>query len=304
MPDRPWGRRMNCRTAHPSSRRRSVLVIGWMITWIFSPCVATATESPLALAQRYEHGEGVDIDLAKALALYCEAADHGDADAAYHIGWIYFTGRVLPQNNDLAAGWFATAASRGQVQARNILQRFHLAASDAHVQCAPPKPNVVTADVHPPAEIAKRVNAGAAQLGLDPKLVLALIQVESAFQPLAQSSKGAHGLMQLMPETAERFGVTNITDVTQNLTGGMKYLRWLLSYFEGNVTLALAAYNAGEENVLKYHGVPPFPETRQYIQRIRVYYAAERHRYDPQFAKSARLLSPFDVIPPASDAGT
>jgi hypothetical protein len=103
---------------------------------------------------------------------------------------------------------------------------------------------------------------------VDAALVSAVIKAESDYDPRTLSNKGARGLMQLMPATAERFGVTNAFDPTQNIYGGTRYLRWLLNKFDGNADLAVAAYNAGEGNVFKYNGVPPFRETVNYINRI------------------------------------
>jgi Transglycosylase SLT domain len=99
-------------------------------------------------------------------------------------------------------------------------------------------------------------------------LVRAVIQVESEFDVLAVSSKGAQGLMQLMPFTARRFGVADVFDPRQNIFGGAQYLRLLLDLFNGDVSLALAGYNAGENAVLRYRGVPPYRETRNYVQKI------------------------------------
>lgn len=103
---------------------------------------------------------------------------------------------------------------------------------------------------------------------VDAALVSAVIKAESDYQPRIVSHKGARGLMQLMPATAKRFGVTNSFDPKQNIYGGTRYLRWLLKKFDGNADLAVAAYNAGEGNVWKYDGVPPFRETVNYIHRI------------------------------------
>ncbi len=103
---------------------------------------------------------------------------------------------------------------------------------------------------------------------VDAALVSAVIKAESDFNARELSDKGARGLMQLMPSTAERFGVTDSYDPVANIYGGVRYLRWLLQTFNGNADLAVAAYNAGEGNVWKYNGVPPFRETLNYINRI------------------------------------
>jgi soluble lytic murein transglycosylase-like protein len=103
---------------------------------------------------------------------------------------------------------------------------------------------------------------------VEPALLSALVEVESARRADAVSPKGARGLGQLMPATAERFGVADPHDPEDNLRGSAQYLRWLLERYGGDVRLALAAYNAGEGTVDRYGGVPPFPETRQYVRRV------------------------------------
>jgi hypothetical protein len=108
----------------------------------------------------------------------------------------------------------------------------------------------------------------AKKFDVDAALVSAVIKAESDFNPREVSNKGARGLMQLMPATATRFGVVNAYDPVANIYGGVRYLRWLLQTFDGNADLAVAAYNAGEGNVWKYNGVPPFRETITYINRI------------------------------------
>jgi hypothetical protein len=108
----------------------------------------------------------------------------------------------------------------------------------------------------------------AKKFDVDAALVSAVIKAESDFNPREISNKGARGLMQLMPATAERFGVMNSFDAKANINGGVRYLRWLLDTFEGNADLAVAAYNAGEGNIAKYNGVPPFRETFTYIRRV------------------------------------
>lgn len=108
--------------------------------------------------------------------------------------------------------------------------------------------------------------------GLDHSLVTAVIKVESDFDPGAVSSKGARGLMQLMPGTARELGVRDSFDPWENVEGGVRYLRNLLDFFNGNLPLALAAYNAGREAVLQHGGIPPYPETRQYVAKVLQYY--------------------------------
>jgi len=103
---------------------------------------------------------------------------------------------------------------------------------------------------------------------VDPALVRAVVQVESNFDPFAVSSRGAKGLMQLVPATARRFGVRNAFDPKANVDGGVRYLKYLMKMFGGDVQLSLAAYNAGENAVVWHNGVPPFPETRDYLRKI------------------------------------
>ena len=114
-------------------------------------------------------------------------------------------------------------------------------------------------------------------LGVDPRLIHAVIWQESKYKPEATSHVGAKGMMQLMPAAAERFGCEDRNDAAANVTAGTKYLRWLLKRFDGNVTLALAAYNAGEGNVDKYEGVPPFGETQAYVRIITGRYGKTYH---------------------------
>ncbi len=120
----------------------------------------------------------------------------------------------------------------------------------------------------------------AQEYGVDEDLIWAVIRQESGFNPGAISPKGAVGLMQLMPGTAALMGVSNPFDVDQNIAGGVKYLEQCLSQFNHDVPLALAAYNAGPANVVKYQGCPPFAETRNYVASILQAYAGEPIRAD------------------------
>lgn len=112
------------------------------------------------------------------------------------------------------------------------------------------------------------IREAAEREGVSAELVRAVIRQESAFDPFATSSAGARGLMQLMPDTARRFGVVNSFDARENIGGGVRYLRVLLRMFQGDVPLALAAYNSGEGTVRRYQGIPPYKETRDYVRRI------------------------------------
>jgi soluble lytic murein transglycosylase-like protein len=114
--------------------------------------------------------------------------------------------------------------------------------------------------------------------GLDHSLVRAVIKVESDFNPTAISSKGARGLMQLMPGTARDLGVRDCFDPVENVDGGVRYLRMLLDFFDGDLPLALAAYNAGKEAVIQHGGIPPYPETREYVSKVLYYYDLFRRK--------------------------
>ena len=239
-------------------------------------------------ARRHEHGEGVPRDYAKAMDLYCSSASGGDPEGLYALGWMYANGRGVGRNDAVAVQLFELAAENGHTHAKQLLQHLPLSIKGELPECltsqvAPQdamNANAVNAEETvwsgPVAALVKRL---APHYNIDPQLVLAVISVESGFNAKAVSRKNAIGLMQLMPSTARRFRVNNPFDAEENIKGGMAYLRWLLSYFQGNVMLAAAAYNAGERAVEKYRGVPPYPETQDYVRKIGKLYNKNLHPY-------------------------
>jgi soluble lytic murein transglycosylase-like protein len=155
----------------------------------------------------------------------------------------------------------------------------------------------------PPPEISHLVEQTASRLQVDPQLVHAIIKVESEYDPKAVSRKGAMGLMQLIPETAERFGVENPFNPKENIEGGVSYLRYLLDHFGGDLSLSLAAYNAGEGAVQRFGGIPSFAETRDYVRKVTNIYQSgpplsgtNASRNNPQASPIIRYVDEQGVV--------
>ncbi|MFQ5931038.1 MAG: lytic transglycosylase domain-containing protein [Nitrospiraceae bacterium] len=132
------------------------------------------------------------------------------------------------------------------------------------------------------------INRHAFRQRIDPALVRAIIKAESDFDPGAVSRAGASGLMQLMPQTAARLGVRNLFDPEENVGAGARYFRYLLDRYDGDITLALAAYNAGEHRVDRYQALPPIHETRQYVKKVLRFYRAYSGEFSPNVSFRAR----------------
>jgi hypothetical protein len=244
-------------------------------------------------ARAYEHGEGVPKDRARAVTLYCEAARMGDAEAQFALGWMYANGRGLSRDNRMASLFFGISAAQGHEHAQKMLAFVGPSAADLPACMRDPvllvteeSPAVVEADDEFVAstpdqkKVAELVHKLAPEYRVSPIFALAIIRAESNFDPNARSPKNAQGLMQLIPETSTRFNVKKPFDPAQNVRGGLAYLRWLLAYFRGDVALVAAAYNSGEGTVERYRGIPPYAETRAYVNRIKRYYRKDNHPYD------------------------
>jgi Transglycosylase SLT domain/Sel1 repeat len=248
-----------------TQRRRISWVQIVLLLAVVSFTLDTVDAEDNATGTRY--GKRVELDDASTYKQYCVAVLQGDIEAAYHLGWMHFSGQEVPANNALAAGWFRLAAKHGDPHSQQILNDLLpsvQAAEDASCPLRHGKPNRAT--------IEAWINVLAPSYGLDANLLLAVVDVESRFNPRALSPKNARGLMQLMPATARRFEVDDIWDPFENLRGGMAYLRWLMDQYEGDLDLSLAAYNAGENVVNLYGGIPPYPETRDYVKSVnRIY---------------------------------
>lgn len=268
-----------------------VLLAGVMLCLLSSVALAgeKATSDPSfgKKARLYEVAIGVKRDYKKAFRLYCLAVKEGEIVANYHLGMMYFYGRGVKRDRARAMGWFKRGAAKNDRYAK-IMLKLHptmRAKKDDSCEQFYRKKKVAAAHAHHPAapkQIKRIVHQIAHKFSIDPELVLAVIRMESGFKVNALSSKNAQGLMQLIPSTAKRFGVKNVWDARENIRGGVKYLHWLLRYFDGDVRLVLAAYNAGEGAVKRYNGVPPYKETQRYVERIIATYRKTKHRIPPR----------------------
>lgn len=264
-----------------------------------------------------EHGEGVAQDQVRAAALYCEAARLGDAEAMYSLGWMYANGRGLLRREGYAATLMNMAAQLGHPGATSA-RRFITATPGEQPEClAPPavEPPPVKATLRIESRtdttelsayveslpegkkrVANLVSMLAGQYGIHPRLAMAIAVTESNLEPTARSPRGAQGVMQLMPDTATRFGVGDVSDPGKNIRGGLAYLRWLMSYYRGDVLLVAAAYNAGEGAVDRNGGIPPFMETVGYVRKVLAFFKQSMHPFDATLVQPSPIVSKISRV--------
>jgi soluble lytic murein transglycosylase-like protein len=224
-----------------------------------------------------------------AAALYCQAARHGVTEAQYRLAMLYAFGLGVPEDRAAAATLFSVAAEQGHYESQKMLETIRISAhrlpacvqadvDPEHAPSQPPmNPLLLSANQRLVAKIITKI---ASWHDVDPNFALTIAKVESGLNSTAVSPKSAMGVMQLIPDTAERFNVKDVFNVSQNVKGGVRYLRWLLDRYQGNVALVAASYNAGEGKVDRYRGIPPYPETQQYVKRVLALYPHTVHQTD------------------------
>lgn len=233
-----------------------------------------------------------------AARLHCTAAAHGSLEAQYQLARLYLGPLRARRGHDTGHVLLALAAQRGHVRAEGLLSAIRKPLPgdiDGHLPpCLFASAPLSSADAEPvvPHEVVEHFIAGlprnhraharlvqrlAPRFDVDARLALAIVRAESNFDPGARSPRNAMGLMQLIPDTAERFGVRDAFDPEQNVRGGLAYLRWLIARYDGDIARVAGAYNAGEGTVDRYGGVPPYAETEEYVRRILAFYRARRH---------------------------
>lgn len=283
-----------------------ILLIRWLVLVVLvamAPAlraeVPAWTDEPAELVSLIErasraHRAGNDLVAAR---LYCAAAAHGSLEAQFQLARLHLGPLRARRGRDTGHVLLALAAQRGHARAASMLASIRMplpAAFDNHLPpclfASAPLPPADAAAV--PHEVVEHYIAGlprthraharlvqrlAPRFKVDARLALAIVRAESNFDSGARSPRNAMGLMQLIPDTAERFGVRDPFDPEQNVRGGLAYLRWLIARYDGDIVRVAGAYNAGEGAVDRYGGVPPFAETEEYVRRILGFYRARRH---------------------------
>jgi soluble lytic murein transglycosylase-like protein len=274
-----------------------------MLSLIFSAALVVAPvpnigEAPVLTESLAAAAKLESQDAWEAAALYCAVARKGSTEAQYRLGMLYAFGEGVPENRKMAATLFSSAAEQGHVRAQVMLETIRLGASifppcmlaDIKPEKAPEQQaRALPAMSASQQKIARIVQQIALWNDVDPQFALSIARVESQLNPQALSSKSAQGVMQLIPETAERFNVRDAFNASQNIKGGVRYLRWLLDRYQGNVVLVAASYNAGEKAVDRYRGVPPYPETRDYVEKVIKLYPYAQHKMKQRYISKAQM---------------
>lgn len=239
-------------------------------------------EAPRALAAleqglAAEMGRGLRRNALLAIRLYCDAALTGSSEGFYRIGRVLAQGPLHLRNPALANAYFAQAAQLGHHAAIDYFDET-VPFAPLEGDCSKLEIGVATGSFDldgylsalPPAKrrIAELIRRHAARYGIDARIALAVALAESNLNAQAVSPKNAQGVMQLIPDTQARFGVTRPFDPESNIKGGLAYLKWLKARFDGDWSLIAAAYNAGEGAVEKHGGIPPYRETEAYVRRV------------------------------------
>ncbi len=258
-----------------------------------------ATKNLLKEANQLASRANDSNNLWQAAVLYCKASRLGSTEAQYQLGMLYAFGAGVPKQRHYAAALFSMAGQQGHYEAQNMLETVQLDSSvlpdcvnfASKLPEKPEKPissysiatnydmDIATKVSRLPKNkiwIVDLVKTMSVWYNIDPHLALSVISVESNFNTDARSPKNAMGLMQIIPATAERFNVDDAFNASQNVKAGLRYLKWLLSRYKGDVALMAAGYNAGEGAVDRYHGVPPYPETQKYVAHVLNLYQKER----------------------------
>lgn len=247
-----------------------------MAAQAFAYVEAPRVVAALAQGQAAERGVGIPKNPGLAIEFYCDAGAMGSSEGFFRIGRMFMRERKL-RNQRLANAYLALAARLGHREA-SILHDPRVQNASIDEVCShfyesvgQPKFNLdgYIARLAPDKrKIAALIREKAPQYGVDIRMALGIALAESNLDASAVSPKNAQGVMQLIPDTQARFGVLKPFDAEQNIKGGLAYLKWLQNRFGGNLKLVAAAYNAGEGTVERYGGVPPYPETQNYVRRV------------------------------------
>jgi Transglycosylase SLT domain len=234
--------------------------------FVEAPRVVAALEQGLAA----ERGVGLRQNYGLAIQLYCDAATMGSSEGFFRIGRMLSQGSPRLRNPSLANAYLALAARLGHREA-SLLHDPSVPNGRIDEICTniDQQAGGVVFDLEGYiAGLSAPKRKLAPHYDVDERMALGIALAESNFDANAVSPKNAQGVMQLIPETQERFGVKKPFDPEQNIKGGLAYLKWLQNRFGGDLMLVAAAYNSGEGTVERYGDVPPFPETQQYVRRV------------------------------------